>query len=238
MAGRSDIQPIGAVAPCPGGWLVLPARLAGITVLHDEPFVAATLLEALDYRPTFMAAAIQVPIGFRSEPTGGWEPFDHEARELLGWPRGAAYAPTPSRAALNAASAAEARVLEPWLTDGDLRRFRWLRESAALFEPYHQRRWVSAHADLSYVVLNGDRPLITSPFLADGVSERIELISRQMPGVEQIFDNEPPDGADLVHLLQVAALLWTARRSLGHAAVRLPVDPDWDELGLRRELVL
>lgn len=48
----------------------------------------------------------------------------------------------------------------------------------------------------------------------------------------------PPDGAGQFHVEQAAVLLWTARRADDRAAInRLPIDPSWDESGLRVELV-
>ena len=37
--------------------------------------------------------------------------------------------------------------------------------------------------------------------------------------------------------MQACALLWTARRAAGRAMSRLPMDPNWDEAGMRMELV-
>jgi hypothetical protein len=34
--------------------------------------------------------------------------------------------------------------------------------------PFHQRTYFSAHPDLSYVVLNGDQPLTSSPYQQEG----------------------------------------------------------------------
>ena len=39
------------------------------------------------------------------------------------------------------------------------------------------------------------------------------------------------------HLLDVAAFVWTARRIFARAAVRIPDEPEWDEGGLRMEIV-
>jgi predicted RNase H-like nuclease len=39
------------------------------------------------------------------------------------------------------------------------------------------------------------------------------------------------------HLLDVAVFVWTARRIFARAAVRIPQDPEWDEQGLRMEIV-
>ena len=38
---RNPFKNIGGVTPCPGGWLVLPGRIAGITVVAEEAFVEA-----------------------------------------------------------------------------------------------------------------------------------------------------------------------------------------------------
>ncbi len=63
VAKKSPFKNIAGVTPCPGGWLVLPARLAGITVAAEECFVLPKLVDVLDFRPTFEAAAINAPDG-------------------------------------------------------------------------------------------------------------------------------------------------------------------------------
>ena len=228
---------LGGVTPCPGGWLVLPARLAGVTVIVEDPLVVPTLLEVLDFKPKFEAAAIYAPVGFEDDPVGPYRPCDDEAKDMVGWPRCVGIRPIPSRAALHASSRDEARRLEPWLTNEDLRRFRWIREAEAEFQPFHQRNWFAAHPDLSFYVLNGDQPLTSSPYQQDGVIERINLIRNKLPGVEEAVLRTPPAGAGQLHLLQAAGLLWTARRASGRAVNRLPADPTWDASGLRMELV-
>ena len=228
---------LGGVVPCPGGWLVLPARLAAVTVIVEEPMVCKTLIEVLEFKPKFEAAAIYAPVGFEDEPVGPYRPCDAEARTMVGWPRLAAIKPIPSRAALRAPTREAARELEPWLTNDDFRRWRWIREAETEFQPFHQRNWFAAHPDLSFYVLNGDKPLTTSPYQRDGVLERIHLIRNKLPGVEEVITAVPPQGAGQIHLLQAAGLLWTARRAAGHAINRLPADPTWDEAGLRMELV-
>jgi predicted RNase H-like nuclease len=228
---------LGGVVPCPGGWLILPARLAGVTVIVEDAMVVKSLVEVLEYKPKFEAAAIYAPVGFDDEPTGPHRPCDEEARAMIGWPRLVAVRPVPSRAALRAPTREEALELEPWLTRDDLRRFRWTREVEQEFQPFHQRNWFAAHPDLSYYVLNGDRPVTSSPYQSDGVYERMNLLKSKLPGVEESIVKTPPAGAGQIHLLQAAGLLWTARRAAGRAVNRLPMDPNWDTTGLRMELV-
>lgn len=228
---------IAGVVPCPGGWLVLGGRLTGVTLLPDDPVVLGRLGDVLDYRPQFDAAAIDVPMALPDEPGGGRRGCDEEARGLIGWPRQVAVLPVPSRPALHAPTRDAAREVEPWLTAGDLRRFRWLREAEAEFQPFHQRTYFSANPELSFYVLNDDVPLRTSPFSQAGIIERMSLIRDRLPGVDDLITQVPPSGAGQYHLLQAAGLLWTARRAAAHSITRVPLDAEWDDHGLRVELV-
>lgn len=100
-------------------------------------------------------------------------------------------------------------------------------------------RWsfFSANPDVSFTAMNGDEPLKTSPYHEDGRLERLELIRERLPGVDEIVMRVPPVGAGLVHLLQAGALLFTARRGAGRAISRMPIDPTWDDTGMRMEIV-
>jgi len=228
---------LAGVVPCPGGWLLVPARLAGVTVVAEDPMVVPMLLDVIEFKPKFDACAIAVPIGFSDEPAGPYRPCDVEAREIIGWPRRTNVHHTPSRAALHAATRDEALALEPWLTRDDFRRFKWIREAEREFQPFHQRSFFAANPDLTYTQLNGDLPLRTSPHHEDGIRERMLLLRDKMPGVDEVMTSVPPPGAGLVHLVQAAGLLWTARRAAGRAMQRLPLDPEWDSTGMRMELV-
>lgn len=237
MTAKLPYKMLGGVVPCPGGWLIVPARLAGVTVVAEDAWVVPTLLDVLEFKPKFEAAAIWAPIGFYDEPQGPYRPCDAEAREYVGWPRRIAIRPVPSRAALHAATREEALAIEPWLTRDDFRRFKWLREAEREFQPFHQRSYFAAHPDLTFSQMNNDIPLTTSPYHEDGVLERMALIRDKMPGVEEIVTRTPPPGAAMVHMVEATGLLWTARRAAGRAMQRLPLDPNWDSTGMRMELV-
>ena len=237
VAARLPYKMLGGIVPCPGGWLIVPARLAGVTVVAEDPEVVKTLLDVMEFKPRFDAAAIFAPIGLPDEPAGAYRACDAEARDLIGWPRQVAVRPTPSRAALLAPTREAALQLEPWLTRDDLRRFKWLREAEREFQPFHQRAFFAAHPDLTFVQLNNDQPLLSSPYQQDGVLERMALINNKLPGVEETVTRTPPAGAAQVHVLNATGLLWTARRAAGRATNRLPADPTWDSSGLRMELV-
>jgi len=237
VASRLPYKTIAGIVPCPGGWLIVPARLAGVTVNAEQPEVVRHLLDVLDYKPKFDAAAIYAPVGIFEYPHGPYRPCDAEARELVGWPRVVGIKPMPSRAALHAKSREEARQIEPWLTNDDFRRFKWWRQAEQEFQPFHQRTFFAAHPDLSFTSLNGDMPLKTSPHHPEGILERVNLIRDKLPGIEEVIMGVPPHGAAQLHLLQGCALVWTARRAAGRAMTRLPADPTWDDAGMRMELV-
>lgn len=230
---------LAGITPCPKGWLVVPARLAAVTLIVEDCIVMRTLDEVVDFRPKFDAAAINIPMGFPDLPpaSGAFGDCETEAREMVGWPRRVAVRPIPSRAALNAPTRAGALALEPWLTRDDFRRFRWLREAANVFQPFHQRSFFSANPELSFALLNEDQPVRSSPFHEDGVLERMALIRNKLPGSEALVAEVPPDGAGQYHVMNAVGLLWTARRACGRAMNRLPIDPKWDTRGLRVELV-
>jgi predicted RNase H-like nuclease len=237
-AARNDaFKTIAGVTPCPGGWLVLPARLAGVTVAAEEAFVLPKLMEVLDYRPKFEFAAVNIPFGYPETPGGPFRRCDDEARELVQWPRRIAVRPVPSRASLFAKTRQAALEIDPWLTKNDFRRFRWMREAAIEIQPFHARSFYSANADLSFVHMNGDEPLGTWPHHEDGMLQRLELVRSKLPGVDDVVSRLPPVGAGVSHMYEAAAMLWTARRASGRAISRVPLDPEWDDGGIRIELV-
>ncbi len=235
--GSNPFKAIGGVSPCPGGWIVLPARLAGVTTVAEEAFVLKTLQEVLDYRPRFDFGAVNIPFGYPEYPGQQYRRCDQDARAMIGWPRLVSVRPVPSRAALFASSRKEALAIEPWLTRNDFRRFRWMKEAAIEIQPFHSRSFYSGNAALSFQHMNGDQPLTSSPYHDDGQAERLELIREKLPGVEDVVSRVPPHGAGLIHMYEAAAMLWTARRASGRAISRLPMDPEWDSGGIRVELV-
>ncbi len=235
--GNNPYKAIAGVTTCPAGWLVLPGRIAGVTVVAEEAFTLKTLMEVLDYRPKFDFAAVNIPFGYPEYPNVQYRRADQEARSMMGWPRAIGVRPVPSRAALFAKNRKEALGIEPWLTRNDFRRFKWMREAATEIQPFHSRSFYSGNADLSFQHMNGDEPLRSSPYHAEGQIERLELIRSKLPGVEEVVSRQPPSGAGQVHMYEAAAMLWTARRASGRAISRLPMDPEWDEAGIRVELV-
>ena len=57
------------------------------------------------------------------------------------------------------------------------------------------------------------------------------------PHIRRYRERRGADCGGQIHMYEAAAMLWTARRASGRAIARLPLDPEWDNAGIRMELV-
>ena len=220
---------LAGVVPCADGWLVVPGKLQGVSLFPEPPQVLSKLMEILDYRPSFEIVALQIPIGLPADRVAGGRAADREARRLLGPRRGAAILSTPP-----------AKVFGDQGAEG-LSAIGWqllprIEEAHREIASYHQRNVYEVHAELGFHQLNGDAPLRYSKNTPEGREERLELLSARMPGLERVLDNRPAR-VRLPQLLDAAVNLWTARRIAARAISRLPEVPEWNNDGLRMELV-
>jgi predicted RNase H-like nuclease len=228
---------LAGIVPCPHGWVVLRARLAGITLAAEGATVERSLRDLLDERPMFDAAAIDAPIGLDDEPGLPFRQCDEEAREYVGWPRAVAIYGVGSRSSYEYVTGTQAAQHEAWMNGADKRRHARLREVTMEIQPHHARRIAAGHPDVSFTAMNGDVGLRTSPWHEDGRQERLELIRQQLPGLDEVVSRTPPEGAHPKMVVDAAAMLWTARRQAGRAISRFPLDPVWDSEGIRMQLV-
>lgn len=222
---------VAGVKPCASGWLVASAKLHGITFAAEEPRVIETFVDVLDQRPAFAVIALNVPIGYLEEFQPGGRACDREARALLGR-RGAAVQSAPIRSQVEEGLTGSSVGLSA-VTRQLLPRYR---EVAAEMAPYRQRSVYEVSSDVSFFQLNEDTPLRWSKRSERGQEERRALLAKKIPGGERIFDAKLPR-VPYSHMLDVAAFMWTARRIFARAGVRIPRDPQWDESGLRMEIV-
>ena len=233
IAAKLPYKMLGGIVPCPGGWLIVPARLAGVTVVADDPRSCETLLDVLEFKPKFDAAAIYCPIGFndRADRRRTARATRKHATRSAGRDR-SPFARHHHAPRCRPPPATEAQELEPWLTRDDLRRFRWLREADArvpTVPPAHVLRG-APRPDVRAAQRRRAR-CCRRRTSTTACCERIGLIRDKLPGVEEIASRTPPPGSAQVHLLQALGLLWTARRIAGRAMQRVPLDPDWDSIG-------
>ena len=187
--------------------------------------------DVLDQRPAFATIALNAPVGYLDVFEPGGRTCDKDARALLGRRR-AAIQTAPIRPQLDEDTQQSGEGLSA-VTQKLLPRYR---EVAAEMAPYRQRSVYEVSSELSFYQLNEDRPLRWSKRTESGQQERRDLLAKKIPGGERIFDAKFPR-VPYSHLLDVAAFMWTARRIFARAGVRVPEDPQWDEEGLRMEIV-
>lgn len=218
------------MTPCPGGWLVASAKLHAATFAPEDPRVYAKFPEVFDEHPPFEVIALNSPVGFPDEPDEQ-RTCERVARELLGR-RAITVRRTPTRGTVETGIPR----LDEHLDAVSLVLLKRTCEVASDMLPYRQRSVYEAHPELSFYVINGDRPLQRSKKSPEGIEERRSLLLKRVPGIHRVIDAKLV-GVSESHLYDVAALLWTARRIHAKAATRIPENPEWDAEGLRKEIV-
>lgn len=221
---------VAGVTPCGGGWLVASAKVSGTVFAPDDPFLIDTFVDVVDQRPAFSTIALNAPIGYLEKTMVGGRACDREARALLGR-RGSSVKSAPVRVDGN-----DIELLPEHLDAITYTLLPRYREVAAEMAPYRQRTIYEVHSDLSFYQLNEDAPLRWPKQTQKGMQERRDLLEKKVQGASRILDSEIP-GVTASHLLDAAAFMWTARRIFAHAGIRIPQDPEWDEQGLRMEIL-
>lgn len=227
---------LAGVVPVKAGWVVATCKLQGIQMYPQEPELLTSLADVLDYRPSFKVIALAAPVGLLAEPVDGGRACDREARRLIGFPRGGAILTPPVRKALQAQTYEEAARLSGGMGAVTWTLLHRFREVDAELAPYRQRAIFEVHPELSFFQLNEDRPMQFSKRSHLGLEERRALLKGRIQGMERIVDADIPKVRPW-QLVDAAACLWTTRRIASRAMTRIPDDPEWDETGLRMELV-
>jgi predicted RNase H-like nuclease len=218
------------VTPCGPSWLVAAAKLHGTHFAPEIPQLLRPFSEVIDQRPSYSIIAVNAPVGYLNKAHPGGRTCDREARALLG-KRGSSIQSAPIRSDTD-----ELEFLPDHLDAISMALLPRYREVAAEMAPYRQRTVYEVHSDMSFYELNDGKPLLWPKHTEKGWEERRELLALKFPTGSRILSAELPR-ASMAHLLDVAVFLWTARRIFARAAIRTPQDPEWDEQGLRMEIV-
>lgn len=222
---------IASATPYGSQWLVASAKTQSATFAPEPPKVYPSFLEILSERPAFSIVLLNASIGWMDDPSKGGRTCDNRARKMLGR-RGSAVHNAPTRLSFKEGTTWAEGNLDA-ATGVLMARYREVLDEMA---SYHQRVVYEGQPELSFYQLNGERPLRWSKNTQEGQAERRALLEGALPGVEKIVDCDL-GGTSPAHLLDLAALLWSARRISGHSAVRLPAEAEWDSEGLRQEFV-
>jgi predicted RNase H-like nuclease len=222
---------VAGVTPCRGGWLVAAAKLHGTIFAPEDPARIEDFIDVVDMRPAYTIIGLNAPLGGLEQAARGGRTCDRDARALLGR-RGSAIKSGPIHV--------ESRDGTDLLPDNIDAISRTLlpryQEVAREMAPFRQRTIYEVNPELSFFQMNDGVPMQWAKHSEKGMEERRDLIELKLPGALRIIDAEVP-GATSAHLADAAAILWTARRIFAKAALRIPSDPEWDEQGLRMEIV-
>ena len=235
---------------CPGGWVAVVQPEAG----GDAAGLRA--MAAPDLETLFASvgevggepcgepalAGIDMPIGLSES---GPRDCDGLARRRLGR-RGSSVFPAPLRPALAARTHAEASArsreaggkgvsAQAWHLFARVRELDELLSERASW----RERLVEVHPELSFLALNGDRPLLSSKHRIDGIYRRRALIAEDfgMAAIESAVAQLAGTRAKEDDMLDAFAVLWSALRVRNGAAESLPADPPRDARGLPMRIV-
>jgi predicted RNase H-like nuclease len=200
---------VAGVDACRGGWIAI--------VLDDGRFAdalfASGFARLLDGLARAAAVGVDIPIGL---PDEGPRAADLAARAFVGPRRGSVF-PTPPRAALLAATYAEARQVLPSLSAQSFALGRKILEVEGCIE----ERVFEVHPEVSFAALAG-RHLRHSKRSWNGQMERRRLLSAA--GV--VLPEELAAGeAAADDVLDAAIAAWSAARRANGEAATLPVGP-------------
>jgi predicted RNase H-like nuclease len=224
------------VVPCPGGWLTVTGKLVGTTLAPDGIEVLERLVEVIERRPGFEIVALNAPVGLPDRSTPGGRRCDHEARALLGFARGGAVISAPPRSVLRCRTLEAARRKHPALSAVEFALLARIAEVDDAVQPYLQRTIHEIHPELSFHQLNAGVPLRHAKHTTEGRAERRTLLETKLPALAALLDRRLA-GTTLEHRIDGAVALWTARRIASRGVLRMPAHPDWDERGLRMEIL-
>jgi predicted RNase H-like nuclease len=219
---------VAGVDGCRGGWVAfkvkLPARVTSIEVI-DLP---AWLRER---PPDLACVGIDIPIGLFE----GSRACDKAARKLLGQPRGSSVFPAPCRPALEAQTYAEANLINRQKTTRGLSQQAWgiapkIKQVDDAITSECQRWAFEVHPEVCFWALNQRRPMKHNKKTKDGAAERVALLRRSFPEIEQHLVERPPRvGAD--DLLDAAVAAWTALR-WNRGEAECVCSPERDDKGI------
>jgi predicted RNase H-like nuclease len=229
---------IGGADGCPGGWICVQRD----TVTGE---VFAEVLPSTRYlrdRALHLAVlTVDIPIGLSET---GPRQCDLEARRLLTSIRGSSVFPAPVRAAIGAATYAEACERSQAACGKRLSKqahaIIWrIREVDEILrsEPELQGRVREIHPEVCFYTWAG-RPMRHAKRTADGRAERLTLVNEHFRrAFDELRLTIPQRLAADDDLLDAFAALWTAERILRGEARTVPKVPVEDRYGLRMEMV-
>jgi predicted RNase H-like nuclease len=206
---------VAGIDGCRAGWVAFKVELPSLATSVD----VVDLAELLSSRPNdLLCLAIDIPIGLLDCSRA----CDNAARKLLGQPRGTSVFAAPCRATLSAATHAAASQINRENAGRGLSQQAFgiipkIKQVDDAIKPESQRWALEVHPEVCFWALNQYRPMAHNKKSKEGAAERVTVLRRIFPNIEQHLANRLPRvGKD--DLLDAAAAAWTALRWHGNEA--------------------
>ena len=238
---------VGGVDGCPGGWLLVhhpqnnPQRA--------EWQIFETFAELFKTTATFLAVAIDIPIGLPKIATKGGRTADRQARAVLGARQSSVFS-VPARTVLSCtdyrdACARSLRHSDPprKVSKQIFHLFPKIREVDAAMSPNDQRRIVECHPEVAFWALNAKHAL-SQPKKVKSKPHEPGLDQRRRLLLSTGFDPEFLAGPTIRRrlagpddFLDACAASWTANRLASGMAERFPAETqEIDDTGLAMQI--
>jgi predicted RNase H-like nuclease len=224
MTEKTD-QVLG-VDGCRKGW---------IGVFYDGHTARACFAPRLEemLRHPIKICAVDMPIGF---PERDARTADSAARQVLGKRKSSIF-PVPTRAAVYTGNFADALAINRQRTDPPkgfpkqiFGLFTKMREVDAIAQ---RMQLYEVHPEVSFVHMNGMRPLEHAKKTAAGVLERQAILrDTGFPDLSTGFDDLKTSGALMDDLLDACAVAWSAWRVSQAGEVHYPAHEERDGKGV------
>lgn len=225
---------------CRAGWVVAEAdaSLRDISV-RIEPALDGVLARAGRGEAI---VAIDIPIGLASS---GRRAADALARQRLGWPRMTSVFSAPARAALAATSYREACALNAAACGRMMSQQAYhimpkISAVDALMTPALQTYVREAHPEVAFAEIAGlGHGLVEPKTSREGAAVRRDLLAQHLalPDIDAMYGALGRKNAERDDIIDALVCLVTAQRVARGEARTFPDEPEYDDRGLRMELV-
>lgn len=227
---------------CKSGWFsVSLSETAWETAIHKN------ILSLWEVHSGSESILIDIPIGFRKN-----EPLerlcDLAARKALGQGRGSSVFPTPCRSSVYCTSYEAAHLENKRSVDRGLSKQTWaivpkIREVDAFLKSAPESMAVirESHPEVAFWGLNGRVPLKHSKKTAEGLQERIQILSRYDERIENIYQDSMKKylrkEAASDDIIDALCLAITGQVMLRTEILTLPIAPETDEYGIPMQIL-
>lgn len=214
------------------GWIAAILREDGSTEVKTFPN-----FRSLEDENSLALIVIDIPIGL---PDYCARACDQETRKRLGQPRGSSVFPAPIRSMLLAHDWEDACRIRLEQEGKKCSRqvvgiLPKIREVDEAMTGDFQKRIREGHPEVSFFLMNRERPVASPKKTKQGQLERLALLVPYFPDIERNLQAEPR--AVSVDILDAYACLWTAKRIATNKSKSFPNDKIQDGVGLIMEIV-